>query len=108
DRQERESEVFEPDRVYFNRAARLIADERRHGPMILFVFLTVNHFTWDYKFHEELTPAGWSNPRNALPEANEYLRRQAMTERDYEEFLTQLKRDFPDESFLIVRYGDHQ
>src|SRR5262249_26961881 len=32
----------------------------------------------------------------------------AMSERDYKEFLARLKRDFPDESFLIVRYGDHQ
>jgi hypothetical protein len=31
-----------------------------------------------------------------------------MTERDYKEFVAQLGRDFPDESFLIVRYGDHQ
>jgi phosphoglycerol transferase MdoB-like AlkP superfamily enzyme len=102
------SDVFEPDRFYFNRATQLIADERRHGPLFLFVFLTANHFTWDYQFHEELTPESWKNPGNALPEANEYLRRQAMTERDYKEFLAQLKRDFPDEAFLIVRYGDHQ
>jgi phosphoglycerol transferase MdoB-like AlkP superfamily enzyme len=102
------SYVFEPDRFYFNRATRLIADERRHGPLFLFVFLTANHFTWDYEFHKELTPAGWNNPGNALPEANEYLRRQAMTERDYKEFIAGLKHDFPDESFLIIRYGDHQ
>jgi hypothetical protein len=108
DGQELGSDVFEPDRFYFNHAARLIANEHRHGPLFLFVFLTANHFTWDYQFHEELTPAGWSSPGNALPEANEYLRRQAMTERDYNEFVAQLGRDFPDESFLIVRYGDHQ
>jgi hypothetical protein len=108
DGQELGSNVFEPDRFYFNRATQLIADERRNGPLFLFVFLTANHFTWDYKFHEELTTAGWSSPGNALPEANEYLRRQAMSERDYKEFLARLKRDFPDESFLIVRYGDHQ
>jgi hypothetical protein len=102
------SEVFEPDRFYFDRASQLIAQERRHGPLFMYVYLTANHFTWDYKFHEELTPAGWSSPGNALPEANEYLRRQAMSERDYKEFLARLKHDFPDESFLIVRYGDHQ
>ena len=28
--------------------------------------------------------------------------------RDYQSFLAQLKRRFPGESFLIVRYGDHQ
>jgi len=43
-----------------------------------------------------------------MPELDEYLRRQAMSERDYAEFLARLERDFPAESFLIVRYGDHQ
>jgi len=43
-----------------------------------------------------------------MPEVNEYLRRQAMTERDYSAFLARLKRDFPSEPFLIVRFGDHQ
>jgi hypothetical protein len=99
---------FEPDRFYFDRASQLIADEHLHGSLFLFVFLTANHFMWDYPFHEELTPADWSNPGNEMPEVNEYLRRQAMSERDFNDFVARLKRDFPDESFLIVRYGDHQ
>ena len=102
------SSVFEPDRFYFDFAASMVERERRRGPMFLYVYLTANHFTWDYPFHEELTPAGWRDPGNAMPEVNEYLRRQAMSERDYEAFLARLKRDFPDEEFLIVRYGDHQ
>jgi len=102
------SNAFEPDRFYFDFAARMIERERRRGPMFLYVYLTANHFTWDFPFHEELTPAGWRDPGNAMPEVNEYLRRQAMSERDYEEFLARLKRDFPGEEFLIVRYGDHQ
>jgi len=102
------SNAFEPDRFYFDFAARMIERERRRGPMFLYVYLTANHFTWDFPFHEELTPAGWRDPGNAMPEVNEYLRRQAMSERDYEAFLARLKRDFPGEEFLIVRYGDHQ
>ena len=31
-----------------------------------------------------------------------------MSERDYADFLARLKREFPGESFLLVRYGDHQ
>ena len=31
-----------------------------------------------------------------------------MSFRDYAALLERLKRDFPDESFLLVRYGDHQ
>jgi hypothetical protein len=102
------SNVFMPDRFYFDFAARMIERERRRGPMFLYVYLTANHFTWDYSFHEELTPSDWRDPGNAVPEVNEYLRRQAMSEHDYEEFLARLKRDFPGEEFLIVRYGDHQ
>jgi phosphoglycerol transferase MdoB-like AlkP superfamily enzyme len=102
------SSGFEPDRFYFNAALRMIERERRQAPMFLYVYLTANHFTWDYQFHPELTPAGWHDPGNAMPEVNEYLRRQAMSERDYAGFLARLKRDFPGEEFLIVRYGDHQ
>ena len=100
--------VFEPDRFYFNIATQMIENERERGPMYLFVYLTANHFPWSYPFHEELTPAGWRDPGNQKPEVNEWLRRQAMTERDYAAFLARLKQEFPDESFLIVRYGDHQ
>ena len=102
------SHVFEPDRFYFDAALRMIERDRRQGPMFLYVYLTANHFTWDYQFRAELTPAGWRDPGNAKPEVNEYLRRQAMSERDYAGFLARLKRDFPGEEFLIVRYGDHQ
>jgi hypothetical protein len=100
--------IFEPDRFYFDIAARMIERERSRKPMFLSVYLTANHFTWDYPFHSELTPPGWRNPGNTLPEADEFLRRQAMSERDYADFLARLKRDFPGEPFLIVRYGDHQ
>jgi phosphoglycerol transferase MdoB-like AlkP superfamily enzyme len=102
------SHVFEPDRFYFDAALRMIERDRRQGPMFLYVYLTANHFTWDYPFHPELTPAGWRDPGNAMPEVDEYLRRQAMSERDYAGFLARLKRNFPGEEFLIVRYGDHQ
>jgi hypothetical protein len=31
-----------------------------------------------------------------------------MTVGDYGEFVARLKRDYPDERFLVVRFGDHQ
>ena len=102
------SSVFEPDPFYYDVAARVIAREHRRGPIFLFAYLTSNHFTWDYPFHEELTPKDWRDPGNAMPEINEWLRRQAMSERDYKEFIARLEHDFPGEPFLIVRYGDHQ
>jgi hypothetical protein len=100
--------VFEPDRFYFDIAARMIERQHEQGPMYLHVYLTANHFPYDYPFRSELTPDGWRSPGNAVPEVNEYLRRQAMTARDYRAFLARLKHDFPGERFLIVRFGDHQ
>jgi hypothetical protein len=102
------SGVFEPDRFYFDVAARMIDRQRDNGPMFLHVYLTANHFPYDYSFRPDLTPEGWRSPGNEKPEVNEYLRRQAMTARDYSAFLARLKHDFPAESFLIVRFGDHQ
>jgi hypothetical protein len=100
--------VFEPDPFYYDYTSRLIAREHARAPMFLYVYLTANHFTWDYPFREELTTADWHNPGNPKPEVNEWLRRQAMSERDYKVFLARLAREFPGEPFLIVRYGDHQ
>ncbi len=51
--------------------------------------------------------ADWRDPGNT-PIVDEYLRRQAMSAGDYADFQASLKRDFPGEPFLIVRYGDHQ
>ena len=31
-----------------------------------------------------------------------------MTADDYRDFTARLKRDYPDESFLVLRFGDHQ
>ncbi len=100
--------VFEDDKFYFDIGSKMIARERERAPMFLHIYLTQNHFPYNYPFREHLTPASWRNPGNTMPEVNEYLRRQAMTERDYADFLARLKTEFPGEPFLIVRYGDHQ
>ena len=99
--------VFEPDGFYFDNAARMIGREHGKGPMFLYLYLTANHFPWSYPFHEELLP-DWRSPGNQPPEVDEYLRRQAMTAADFPIFLARLKREFPEDSFLVVRYGDHQ
>ena len=97
---------LEPDRFYYERALQLIGRERGSAPLFLFVYLTANHFPWNYPFRGELTP-DWRGPGNA-PEIDEYIRRQMMSAHDYAEFLAHLKQDFPGEPFLIVRFGDHQ
>src|SRR5215470_947102 len=97
---------IEPDRFYYDAALRMIARERDKGPMFLFVYLAENHYPWNYRSRPELL-ADWKDPGNA-PDIDEYLRRQTMSFRDYAELLERLAREFPDEQFLLVRYGDHQ
>jgi hypothetical protein len=97
----------EPDRFYYDKAAQAIARERDNGPVFVFTYLAANHFPWDYRYRPDLTP-GWQDLGNALDKADEYIRRQTMSARDYREFLARLRRDFPSESFLVVRFGDHQ
>jgi hypothetical protein len=97
---------IEPDQFYLGAARRMIERERTKGPLFLYVYLAANHYPWDYRWRPDLLPE-WAATGNK-PLVDEYLRRQAMTAKDYSEFLAQLKRDFPDERFLVVRYGDHQ
>ena len=96
-----------PDRFYFDQALKILEREQQsRSPLFMFVYLTANHFPWTKTFRPDLTP-DWKPPGNTS-EVDEYIRRQAMTVNDYGEFVARLKRDYPDESFLIVRFGDHQ
>jgi hypothetical protein len=97
---------IEPDRFYYDVALRTIEREFAKGPMFLFAYMAANHYPWNYRWRPELMPE-WKDPGNT-PEVDEYLRRQAMSFRDYAGLLHRLARDFPGESFLLVRYGDHQ
>jgi hypothetical protein len=96
----------EPDQFYYDAARRMIEREHGKGPMFLFVYLAQNHYPWDYRWRPDLLPE-WKDLGNT-PLIDEYLRRQALSDRDYAALLDNLKRDFPAESFLLVRYGDHQ
>jgi len=97
---------LEPDSFYFDQATNIIARERGQGPLFLFVYTAANHFPWDFRYRPELTP-GWHDLGNAA-NVDEYIRRQTLSAHDYSTLLDRLKRDFPTESFLIVRFGDHQ
>src|SRR5215475_10642336 len=96
---------FEADAFYFDHAVKIIARERGSGPLFLYVYTVANHFPWDTRLRPELTPA-WRDLGNAA-NIDEYIRRQGMTAQDYGALLEQLKLQFPGDSFLIVRYGDH-
>jgi hypothetical protein len=97
---------FETDTFYFDQAEKIIARERGNGPLFLFVYTVANHFPWDTRLRPELTP-DWRDLGNA-PNIDEYIRRQGMTAHEYAALLERLKQEFPTESFLIVRFGDHQ
>jgi len=97
---------FEADAFYFDQAEKIIARERASGPLFLYVYTVANHFPWDSRLRPELTP-DWHDLGNA-PNIDEYIRRQGMTATEYAALLERLNREFPTESFLIVRYGDHQ
>jgi len=96
----------EPDSFFYDQAAKVIERERGNGPLFVFSYLAANHFPWDHSFRPDLTP-NWRNLGNP-PHIEEYLRRQSLSVRDYTAFLARLRRDFPTESFLLVRFGDHQ
>ena len=97
---------IEPDSFFFNAAARMIAREHSRSPMFVFVYLAANHFPWDHRYRPDLMPQ-WRDLGN-VPPVDEYLRRQAISVQDYADFLARLKREFPGDSFLLVRFGDHQ
>ena len=102
------NEDMQPDKFYFDQALKVFAREQpQQSPVFMFVYLTANHFPWWNVYRPDLTPAGWTPPGNTA-EVDEYIRRQTITANDYREFTDRLKRDYPDESFLVLRFGDHQ
>jgi Sulfatase len=96
----------EPDSFFYDNALKLMSQETPATPLFMFVYLGANHFPWETKFRPDLMPS-WRNPGNE-PVVDEYLRRQAMSAGDYAGFIAGLKKKFPAQPFLIVRYGDHQ
>jgi hypothetical protein len=100
------SQSLEPDSFYFDKARQVMARERGGPPLFMFVYTAANHFPWNFRYHPELTPE-WRETGNSF-EVDEYLRRQAMSIHDYPAFIEGLKRDFPGEPILVVRFGDHQ
>jgi len=97
---------IERDAFYFDQVRQTIAREKAGGPLFIFGYVTANHFPWTTPFRPDLTP-DWKALGND-DDVDEYIRRQTMSARDYGDFLARLRRDFPGEPFLIVRFGDHQ
>ncbi len=110
DAKDLKTQNVEPDEFYYAFAADLLKRDRAKGPMFVFTYLMANHFPWTFRYRDELS-ADWHDLGNGEVNGHridEYLRRQDISARDYKTFVARLKRDFPDEPFLIVRFGDHQ
>ncbi len=97
---------IEPDSFFYDKTVSLIGEQPANKPLFTFVYLAANHFPWGTKFRPDLLPS-WRAPGNE-PAVDEYLRRQAMSAEQYGNFIGELKKKFPAQPFLIVRYGDHQ
>jgi hypothetical protein len=96
---------IEPDQFFYDKAVKLIGREDRKSPLFMYIYLSANHYPWAHRFRPDLMP-DWRDLGNE-PRVDEYLRRQTMSAQDFQIFAG-LKQEFPDEPFLIVRYGDHQ
>lgn len=99
--------VNERDGFYYRNA---VAEMERHvarseKPLFTFIQTMSTHWPYDVVFEPgEHVPGGGPGTH---PEMHEYLRRLALSKRDYEELKAELASRFPEEPILIVRYGDH-
>jgi len=99
---------FEADAFYYDKALAALRRDREKAPMFLYVYLAANHYPWYERWREDLMPQ-WQDLQNPpLPLVDEYLRRQMISAQEFAAFKANLAQKFPSESFLLVRYGDHQ
>lgn len=96
------------DNVYYRNALDYIGRSLNEARTPLFVFLLTSsgHQPYTSALSPETNVQGGAPGSD--PIVNEYLRRQSMARIDFETFRAELKTRFPQESFLIVQYGDHQ
>jgi phosphoglycerol transferase MdoB-like AlkP superfamily enzyme len=98
----------ERDSFYYSSA---MAEMEKHfktsgRPLFTFIQTMSAHWPYDGKMFPDQDVKGGAP--GIHPELHEYLRRVSLGARDYRWLLDELKRRFPDESFVIVNYGDHQ
>jgi Sulfatase len=98
----------ERDRFYFKNALDAMERHFKSSDRPLFVYIQTmaSHGPYDSAYMpEENVPGG--GPGTSA-EMSEYLRRAGMAMRDGDFLMDEIKRRFPDEPILVVRYGDHQ
>ena len=97
----------ERDRFYFDNAMTEMKSHFEASPRPLFTFIQTMsaHWPYDFTYEPELDVPGGGPGTD--PEMHEYLRRVSISKIDYDYFLAELRRRFPEEQFLVVQYGDH-
>jgi Sulfatase len=98
----------ERDRFYFKNALDAMDQHFKSSDRPLFVYIQTmaSHGPYDSAYMPEVNVPGGAPGTSA--EMSEYLRRAAMASLDRDYFMGEIKRRFPDEPILVVRYGDHQ
>ena len=100
--------IRERDRFYFQNALEAMDRHFKSSDQPLFVYIQTmaSHGPYDSAYMpEENLPGG--GPGTSA-EMSEYLRRAALAQRDGVFLMDEIKRRFPNEPILVVRYGDHQ
>jgi phosphoglycerol transferase MdoB-like AlkP superfamily enzyme len=100
--------IRERDRFYFQNALEAMDRHFKSSDRPLFVYIQTmaSHGPYDSAYMpEENLPGG--GPGTSA-EMSEYLRRAALAQRDGRFLMDEIKRRFPNEAILVVRYGDHQ
>jgi sulfatase-like protein len=98
----------ERDRFYFQNAIDAMDQHFKTSDRPLFVYIQTmaSHGPYDSAYMPEEKVSGGGPGTSA--EMSEYLRRAAMADRDGDFLMGEIKRRFPGEPILVVRYGDHQ
>jgi hypothetical protein len=98
----------ERDRFYFQNALDAMDHHFKSSNRPLFVYIQTmaSHGPYDTAYMPEVNVPGGGPGTSA--EMGEYLRRAAMASLDRDFLMDEIKRRFPDEPILVVRYGDHQ
>lgn len=92
------------DKVYYDLTVERIAAAPTK-PSFTFLWLTGNHAPWDTQLSPDTHVA--IPPAIANTEIGEYVRRQRLSQMDFNALKSDLEKRFPGQPFLLVRFGDH-
>ena len=101
------SEYAHKDRFYFEAARTFIEDHRKTDGRPLFLEVQTMFAHSPYSDHlAENEPDAFSE--SGIFELDEYVRRVAQSQRDFDWYLAQAKADSVDHPSIVLEFGDHQ